>query len=78
LRRFFMPKAKAEEKRWKDFERELTEAVKKDKTRTKQERQAWLDKLPEFVAPEGNMVKVVFFGANKRSGGKLRESGGRD
>ena len=63
-----MSKARGKEKFWRDFERELAEAIEQDKAKTKQERRAWLDTLPEFVAPEGNMVRVIFLGAGKSSG----------
>jgi hypothetical protein len=62
-----------EEKRWEEFERELKKAVAKDKARTKQERQAWLDTLPEYVPPPtGDRVKVIFFEGKKRPGGKKK------
>jgi len=68
MRRFFMSIVRGEEKCWKVFESELKKAIAKDKTMTKQERQAWLDSLPEFVPPsERNMVKVIFIGARKSS-----------
>ncbi len=70
-----MSRAKDEQKRWKEFERELEKAIAKDEAMTKQERQAWLDTLPEYVpAGTGNTVKVIFFGrkpGRAHKGGKL-------
>lgn len=62
---------KDEEKRWKEFERELRKAIAKDQAMTKQEYQAWLNTLPEYVpAGTGNTVKVIFFG---RKPGRARK-----
>jgi hypothetical protein len=76
MRRFFMSKIKDEEKRWEEFEREFKKVVAKDKARTKPERQAWLDTLPEHVPPPtGERVKVIFFG--ERSGPRGKRKQGR-
>jgi len=63
-----MSKASAKEEFWQDFERELEEAVEKDKAKTKEERRVWIDTLPEHVPPAvGGRVKVIFF-EGKRQG----------
>jgi hypothetical protein len=68
-----MSKIKDEEKRWEEFERELKKAIAKDKARTKQERQAWLDTLPEYIPPPTeDRVKVIFFEGRSRPKGKRK------
>jgi hypothetical protein len=69
--RFIVSKSKNEEKRWEEFKQEFKKAIEKDKARTKQERRAWLDTLPEHVPPPtGDRVKVIFFEGNRRPRGK--------
>ena len=74
-----MSKARGKEKFWQEFERELAEAIEKDKAKTKKERRVWLDRLPEHMPiMKGSTVKVIFIGTGKDSCGRPRESGGRD
>jgi hypothetical protein len=68
-----MSKTKSEERRWKEFERQLEEAIKKDEAMSEEQRRAWLDTLPEHVPPPtGKMVTVIFMGADKRTAWSLR------
>jgi len=70
-----MSKARDKEKFWQEFERELAEAIAKDKAKTKEERRVLLDTLPEFAPPAaGGRTKVVFFEETrcKGSGCKLK------
>ena len=63
-----MSKARDKEELWQEFERELAEAIAKDKAMTKKERRVWIDTLPEHVPPAvGGRVKVIFF-EGKRQG----------